>query len=143
MPGHIHIKWYQFEATLNCWQKINFLLHVFLQIFQRYCKVVVLGTFGMPGYAHPKWYYQLIETSRVNLQAKINFIPNAFRETLLRYANFLFWYFGHTRLHKPNFWQYASLQWNMSFFSHCESNIVCWLTGIKFPFLVHPFFPYC
>ena len=26
----------------------------------RYCKLVILGTLGMSGYAHPKWYYQLL-----------------------------------------------------------------------------------
>ena len=36
-------------------QKINFIPHVFLEIFQRCCKLVILGTLSMPGYAHPKW----------------------------------------------------------------------------------------
>ena len=43
-------------------QKINFILYVFLEILQRCCKLVVLGTLGIPGYVHPNWYYQLVET---------------------------------------------------------------------------------
>ena len=31
-------------------QKMNFILHVFLEILERYCKPVVLGTLSMPGY---------------------------------------------------------------------------------------------
>ena len=34
----------------------------------RYCKLVILGTLGMPGYAHPKRYYQLLENFYVYLQ---------------------------------------------------------------------------
>ena len=34
--------------------KINSILYVFLEILQRYYKVVVLGALGMPGHAHPK-----------------------------------------------------------------------------------------
>ena len=41
----------------------------------------------MPGYAHPKQYYQLVEDFR----EKINFIPNIFLEILQRYEKFLFW----------------------------------------------------
>ena len=38
--------------------KINFILHVSFEILQRYCKLVVLGTLSIPGYAQPK--YQLL-----------------------------------------------------------------------------------
>ena len=42
--------------TFICGQKINFILHVFLYMFQRYyCKLAVFNILGMPGYAHPKW----------------------------------------------------------------------------------------
>ena len=47
--------------TFICMQKINFIFHVFFEILQRYWKLVILGTLDMPGYAHPKWYYQLVE----------------------------------------------------------------------------------
>ena len=73
-------------------QKINFILHVFLEILQRYCKLVVFGTLGLSGYTHSKWYCHLVENFCVYLQAKINFIPHAFMEILHRYAN-LFWVF--------------------------------------------------
>ena len=65
---------------LICFQKIKFITHfflkilprnyVFLEILQRHCKLVLLGTLGMFGQAHPKWYYQFIENFRVYLQAK-------------------------------------------------------------------------
>ena len=45
-------KWqYHFEETLTfiSRQKMNFILHIFFTILQRYCKHVVLGTLGMPG----------------------------------------------------------------------------------------------
>ena len=76
-----------------CGQKTNFILHAFLQILQRYCKLV-LGTLGMPGYSHPKWYYQLVETSHVYLLAKnqiqyTRFSGNNILKSLQRYANFI------------------------------------------------------
>ena len=42
-------------------QKNYFILHVFLEIFKRYCKPDILGTLGMPGCSHPKWYGQLVK----------------------------------------------------------------------------------
>ena len=71
--------------------KINFILHVFLEILRKYCKLVILGALGMPGYAHLKYYYQLVEASLYINWQKINFIPHVFMEILLRYANLLFW----------------------------------------------------
>ena len=53
-----------------CGQKIKFILHVFLDILQRYCKLIVSGTLGMPGNRNPKRYCQLEENFRVYLQAK-------------------------------------------------------------------------
>ena len=32
----------------------------------------------MPGYAHPKWYYQLVENFPVHLQAKYQLDPPRF-----------------------------------------------------------------
>ena len=46
-----HLKWqHHFEETLRFIrrQKLNFILHIFFAILQRYCKLVVLGTLGMP-----------------------------------------------------------------------------------------------
>ena len=56
--------------TFICRQKIKFILHVFLEILQRYCKLIVLGTLGIHGYTNPKSYYQLAENFGVHLQAK-------------------------------------------------------------------------
>ena len=63
-------------------QKINFILYVFLEILQIYCKLVIFGTLGMPGYTHPKRYYQVVENVCVYLQAKTNFIIYFFFEIL-------------------------------------------------------------
>ena len=57
-------------STFISMEKINFNLHVFLDILQKYFKPVVLGTLGMFGYVYPKWYYHLIENFHVYLQAK-------------------------------------------------------------------------
>ena len=46
-------------------QKINFILNFILEILQRYCKIVVLGTLEKVGYAHLKGYYQFAENIRV------------------------------------------------------------------------------
>ena len=54
----------------NCRQKINFILHVFLEILERYCKIIILGTLGIPGYAHSKWYYQFVKNFHVYLQVE-------------------------------------------------------------------------
>ena len=63
---------------LICRQNNNFILNFFLQISQRYCKLVILCTSGMPGYAHPKWQYQLVVNFRVYLQAKYQLYPPHF-----------------------------------------------------------------
>ena len=49
---------------------MNVIHHIFLEILERYYKLI-LGTLGMPGFAHPKWYnQQLLENLCVDLQAK-------------------------------------------------------------------------
>ena len=61
MPNHTHPK----NDSINlkkslifiCWQKINFipvLSFLFLEILQRYCKLVVLGNWVAPSYTEPK-----------------------------------------------------------------------------------------
>ena len=42
-------------------KKIDFILHIFLEISQGYCTLVILGTVGTNGYAHQKCYYQPVE----------------------------------------------------------------------------------
>ena len=76
LPGHTHLKrQYHFEETLDNYQqvKINFILYVFIEMWQRYCTLIVLGTLGIPGCAHPKWYYQFVENFRIYLQARNQF----------------------------------------------------------------------
>ena len=72
-------------------QKIKFILHIFFEILQRYCKLIVLGTLSMSGYENPKWYYWLVENFCVYLQVKNQFTPHVFLKILQRYANFLLW----------------------------------------------------
>ena len=59
-------------------QQIDFILHIFLEILQGYCKLVIFGTLGMAGYAHLKLYYQFVENFGIYFYAK-NFIPHVFR----------------------------------------------------------------
>ena len=47
---------------------MKFIFHGFLEILQRYCKLV-LGILGMHSYIDQNWYYQLVENFRVYLQA--------------------------------------------------------------------------
>ena len=83
-----------------CGQKINFILHILLEILERYCKFVIFVTLGMPGFAHPKQYYQLAENICIYLQAKKQF-HHVFLEILKRYANFLFWILNGVILQLP------------------------------------------
>ena len=66
---------------LICMQKTNFITPLFLKIVKRNGKLI-LGALGMPGYANPKWYYQLVENVRVYLQAKNQLQSYAFLEIL-------------------------------------------------------------
>ena len=61
-----------------CKQKTNFILSIFLEILQRYCKFVILGTLHKPAYTHLKWYQHLVENFRIYLQAKEQLHPPCF-----------------------------------------------------------------
>ena len=50
--------------------KINFILHVFSEVLQRFCKHFILGTLGIPGYAQLNWSYQLVKNFEDYLNAK-------------------------------------------------------------------------
>ena len=67
-------------------QKIDFMPPFFLEMQQRYCKLIVLSDLGMPGYSYQKGWYQLVENFDVCLQAKIKYVPPFFLKTLLRYC---------------------------------------------------------
>ena len=74
------------------WLKINFILHDFLEILQRYCKLVILGTLDMPGYAHLKKivsnYRELLcLTSKKSTQSPMF----SWRYCKVLYINFLIW----------------------------------------------------
>ena len=53
-----------------CMQKITFITYFFLKILQRNSKLAILRTLSMSGFAHPKWYYQLVEKFSVYQKAK-------------------------------------------------------------------------
>ena len=61
-----------------CRQKNNFIIHIFSGDIAQICKLLILGTLGMPGYTHPKSYYHLVEKFDVYLHAK-----NKLHHTLL------------------------------------------------------------
>ena len=75
-------------ANLNV--AMCFILHIFIEILQRYCKLVVFSTLDMPGSANPKWYYHLVGIFCVYLQAKNQLHTHAFMDILQRHAS-LFW----------------------------------------------------
>ena len=62
--------------------KINFITHFFLEILQRFCKILILGNVGMPSYDHQSWWHLLVENFIVRQKAK--FIPHP--EILHRYC---------------------------------------------------------
>ena len=80
MPGH---------KNLKC--------DVYLQAKNQliYCKLVALGTLSMPGYAHPKRCYQLVENFRVYLLAKSQPHPLRFSGDIAKILKIYFGYFGH------------------------------------------------
>ena len=53
-------------------------------MLQGYCKLVILGTFGMPGYGHPKRYYQLAENFHAYWQAKNQLYPPRFSRDIAK-----------------------------------------------------------
>ena len=75
------------------------------------------------GYAHPKWYYQLVENFCLYLHVKNQVHPPSFSEILRRCANFLFWVHwacltSHTQndnvyLHNKNKLYHSLLSWDI------------------------------
>ena len=101
MPGHTHLKWcinLKKPSTFISWQKINFILDVFLEILQRYCKLVVFGTLGLSGYAYPKSFSR----KRLCLSGgkKSTSSPMLLWEHSKDMQTY-FGYFGHALLHSP------------------------------------------
>ena len=56
---------------------------------ETYCKLFILGTLGVPGYVHPKWYYQLVENFNVYLQARKQLRRLCFSENIVKICKLL------------------------------------------------------
>ena len=74
-------------------QKMNFFSHFFLEILQRSCKIVILGTLCTT--SPPKLIKSTCRKFDFCLYAKINFTPPFFPEILQRYCKFIL---GHAWL---------------------------------------------
>ena len=94
-----------------CRQKFNFILHVFLEILQRYCELVILGTFGMSGYAHPKWYYQLVENFDFFLHAEneLHHFFSILRNYILK--NLIYWLDDSILAYNSRTWRLSDMGW--------------------------------
>ena len=85
-------------------QKIKFIFDIFLEILQRYCEIIFLGTLVMPDYTNPEWYYQFVENfcSFAGKKKQLHpLLPSPFLEILQRYANLCWvlwsWLVAHTQ----------------------------------------------
>ena len=124
-------------CCLSAGKKINFILHVFLEILLRYWKFVSLGTLSMPGYAHQKWYYQLVENIRAYQQAKKSTSFSLFFWTYCKDMQTYFGYFGYACLPTPkmivsifkHFNVYLHAASSFTFFLRCYilKNSAIWL----------------
>ena len=63
-------------------QKIIFIPVLFLEILQRYYKLIILVTLGQLGHAHQKQWHQPVENSYDYCKQKINLIPQCFLQIL-------------------------------------------------------------
>ena len=66
----------------------------------KHCKVIIVGTFGMPRYAHPNWYCQFVENDCAYLQGK-NWLHTPRLRDCKDIQTSYFAYFGHASLCKP------------------------------------------
>ena len=104
MPSHKHLKWeYHFEGTFDIHHqaKNNCILPVFLEILQRYCKLVVFGTFGHVWLRTPK---VILSSCKTLLSFSAGKKSTSFLMLLWRYCKDMqtyFRYFGHAWLHSP------------------------------------------
>ena len=90
-----------------CKQKINFILSVFLEILQRYCKLVILDTLNKPGYTQPKLYCPLVQIFCIYLQTKEQLHPTSFSGDIQTLLFWVLWVFlaMHNRNHKINLYK--------------------------------------
>ena len=61
----------------------------FLNILQKYYQLPILGTLGVSGHFHQKWYCQFVETLMFICMQKMNSIPNFFFKILWRYCKLI------------------------------------------------------
>ena len=59
-------------------QKIIFIPALFLEILQRYYKLIILGTLGTFGHTHQKQWHKPVENFYVYLQTKSQLDPSIF-----------------------------------------------------------------
>ena len=87
--------------TFICRQKIMFILHVFLEILQRYCKLLFLGTLGIPGYTNPKLILSTCRKLLCPFADKKSTSPFMLFWRYWKDIQTYFGYFGHAWLHTP------------------------------------------
>ena len=101
-----------------CRQKIYLILPFFLEKLQRHCKLVILGTLGMTGYAHTKSYYQLVENFHVYLQVKNQLHPAYFSQDITKICQLILGTLGISGYAHPE-WQYQLVE-NYNVYSPAE-----------------------
>ena len=99
IPGYVHQNGYvKLQNTLMVIKKKkknpNFIPPSFVGMFERFCKLVILGTLDMLDQGYQKRYYKFEENCDVNVCAKIKFIPHFFLKNSKDIANLLFWVLG-------------------------------------------------
>ena len=87
--------------TFICRQKIMFILHVFLEILQRYCKLLFLGTLGIPGYTNPKLILSTCRKLLCPFAGKKSTSPSMLFWRYWKDIQTYFGYFGHAWLYTP------------------------------------------
>ena len=104
-------------------QKINFILHVFLEILQRYCKLVVFGALGLSRYLHPKWYYHLVENFCVYLQAKTQLHPPCFNGDIAKICKLILGTLGMPGYTHQKWWYHLAEDFDDIYLFICMQKI--------------------
>ena len=144
MPSHKHLKWeYHFEGTFDIHHqaKNNCILPVFLEILQRYCKLVVFGTFGHVWLRTPK---VILSSCKRLLCFSADKKSTSLPMLLWRYCKDMqtyFRYFGHPWLHSPKK-QYKLVE-DFDVYLHAKMNFIIYFflnnpcNGIGWLYLAH------
>ena len=119
-PKTIVSIWRNFQC-LSAGKKINF-IRISLEILERHCELVILGTLGMLGFAHTTWYYQLVENFRVYLQVKRQLHRPCFSGDIAKICKL----FILDTLGKPGYahpkWYYQLVE-NFDIYLHAENTL--------------------